>query len=85
MPNIGPTFGDELNAAGLVGLPLSWSSDGEIYFSEAVTRAQRRAVLDVLAVHNPLVLSPRQVLLAQLETATTLSQLRTVVQQLFGA
>lgn len=51
---IGPTFPVELQAAGLLALPFSWGSDGQIVFDESVTKAQRDAVLAVYAAHDPL-------------------------------
>lgn len=53
MPNIGPTFADELAAAGLGGLSMSWNSDGTISYEATVTQQQRDAVATVLAAHNP--------------------------------
>lgn len=49
---IGETFYSELLAAGLVGLPFSWSADGDLYFGEAMTQAQIDAVLSVVAAHD---------------------------------
>lgn len=53
MPAIGPTFGEEIRAAGLSGLPFSWGSDGKIEFGEAMDQDQRGAVLAVAAAHDP--------------------------------
>lgn len=50
---IGPTFGDELVAAGLGGLPIGWSESGGIISGlEALPEAQQTAVLAVLAAHD---------------------------------
>lgn len=49
---IGPTFGDEIAAAGLGGLPFSWTPEGLGDLS-ALTDTQRAAVEAVLAAHNP--------------------------------
>jgi len=48
----GPTFGDEQIAAGLGGIPITWSPS-EIYGRENLT-AQQNADLDaVIAAHDP--------------------------------
>lgn len=49
---IGPNFGNELAAAGLVGLPISWSAAGSITYGPSVTAAQQSAAEAVLAAHN---------------------------------
>jgi hypothetical protein len=49
---IGPTFGDELHAAGLGGLPFSWCDDGS-YFIEQLTDEQTKTFLEVLMKHDP--------------------------------
>lgn len=53
MKAIGPTFADELKAAGLLGLPFSWGADGTIEFRADMPQVQRDAVLAVYAAHNP--------------------------------
>lgn len=53
MKPIGPTFQRELQSAGLLGLPFSWSSDGSINFDDAMTQTQIDAVNAVYAVHDP--------------------------------
>lgn len=66
---IGPSFSDELKAAGLSGLPFSWGSDGAIQFDPRMTQAQKDAVLAVYAAHNPASVaspSPRDLDLADL-------------------
>jgi hypothetical protein len=50
---IGPSFYDEIVAAGLVGLPFSWSADGTIIFDPLMTAAQIASVESVYAAHNP--------------------------------
>ncbi len=75
MTTIGPSFGRELEIAGLAGLPMAWGADGRITFGDAVTRQQRDAVLTVLAAHDPTKPAPppktprafRAALLAQLD------------------
>ena len=53
MKNIGPTFPNELESAGLLGMPFSWGSNGEISFSENMTKSQKAAVLAVYEAHDP--------------------------------
>jgi hypothetical protein len=49
---IAPHFSDELQAAGLLSLPFSWSeTDG--LFTPALTAQQRAAVEAVYAAHDP--------------------------------
>lgn len=51
--SIGPTFGQELKAANLAGLPFSWMDDGTFTYSPAMTTAHITAVQSVYASHNP--------------------------------
>lgn len=53
MKKISRTFFAELEAAGLAGLPMSWSDDGEIVFSDDISDVQRNAVLQVYNLHDP--------------------------------
>jgi hypothetical protein len=63
MKEIGPTFGDELQAAGLTGLPFSWHPDGSpmpgvnppspFLFDQRMTPEQIAAVEAVYAAHDP--------------------------------
>jgi hypothetical protein len=50
---LGPTFGNELIAAGLGGLPLGVSSDGRITGREKLTDAQNSKLDAVIAAHDP--------------------------------
>lgn len=50
---IGPNFHYELGAAGLLGLPFGYSSDGEFTFNEAMTQEQIDAVMAVYEAHDP--------------------------------
>lgn len=50
---IGPSFSYELAAAGLLGLPFTWTSDGNISFEEGVTPQQKAAIVVVYDAHNP--------------------------------
>ena len=49
---LGPTFGDELTAAGLGGLPLVWFADGTISGRERLTPDQAAALDAVIAAHD---------------------------------
>jgi len=49
----GLTFGNELFAAGLAGLPFSWSEDGSVFGRENLTDAQNRKLDEVIAAHDP--------------------------------
>lgn len=53
MRKISDSFGSELQSAGLLGLPFSWTADGEFNFSDAMTDLQKTAVLAVYEAHNP--------------------------------
>jgi hypothetical protein len=50
---IGPTFGDEVIAAGLGGLPFSWGDDGDIQGIENLTAGQLRKLEGLLKAHDP--------------------------------
>ncbi|CAL8476392.1 tail fiber assembly protein [Caballeronia sp. S22] len=50
---IGPSFADELAAAGLSGLPFSWTSDGDFTYSESMTADQIAQVQAVYDAHDP--------------------------------
>ena len=53
MTAIGPSFPFELAAAGLLGLPFSWTPDGQFTYDPSLTQAQIAAVQAVVAKHNP--------------------------------
>ena len=51
---LGPTFADEVTAAGLGGLPFSWgATDDSITGRENLTSAQNTTLDGVIAVHDP--------------------------------
>jgi len=50
---IGPTFVDELKAAGAPLDGLSWGADGAIVYSPSYQAADKLIVQAVLAAHNP--------------------------------
>lgn len=52
LSNIGPTFGDEVIAAGLGGLPFSWGSDGDIQGVENLTAEQVNKLETVVDDHD---------------------------------
>lgn len=49
----GPTFAEELIAAGLGGLPFSWTADGTIWGRGQLTAAQNTTLDSVIAAHDP--------------------------------
>jgi hypothetical protein len=50
---IGPTFGQELNDAGLGGLPFAWTTEGEFTGTESLDDAQKQTLNEVVAAHDP--------------------------------
>lgn len=60
---IGPSISDELEAAGLMGLPFSWRpSDGFVRADDPrLTDAQRSAIVAVFAAHSRLIPSRAEV------------------------
>lgn len=50
---IGPRFAQDLRAAGLAGVAISWSTDGTVTGVEDLPAGQRAAVEAVLAAHDP--------------------------------
>lgn len=50
---IGPSFAEELAAAGLMGLPFTWGPDGRFTWDPALRPEQRQQVLDVYRRHDP--------------------------------
>ncbi|PWT90374.1 MAG: hypothetical protein C5B54_07275 [Acidobacteria bacterium] len=51
---LGPTFGDELMAAGLAGIPIAWGPDVvSITGRENLTPAQNNTLNSVIAQHDP--------------------------------
>lgn len=59
---LGPTFGYELEAAGLGGLGLTWTSDGTINGRENLTTEQNATLDTVIAAHDPTKL-PKNIIL----------------------
>lgn len=53
MDRLGPTFAEELWAAGLGGLPFSWGDDGVISGREHLSMEQNAALDAVVAAHRP--------------------------------
>jgi len=52
--DLGPTFGDEVIAAGLGGLPISWGeTDDTITGRENLTTAQNTTLDSVVVAHDP--------------------------------
>jgi hypothetical protein len=50
---IGPSFGVELLASGILDLPFSWGNDGTFDFGDDMTQEQIDAVLAVYEAHDP--------------------------------
>jgi hypothetical protein len=50
---IGPSFAGELAEAGMMGLPFSWSADGNLTFGIGMTALQIAAVEVIYAAHDP--------------------------------
>ena len=51
---LGPTFGDEITAAGLAGLPFSWgATDDTITGRENLSPEQNATLDEVIAAHDP--------------------------------
>lgn len=67
---IGPTFPAELAAAGLSGLPFSWSAFGTITFGDSMTADQIDAVMAVYTAHDP---TATGVTVRQIEAAEVLA------------
>ena len=52
--DLGPTFGDEVIAAGLGGLPFSWGATSDDIFGRENLTSEQNATLDgVIEVHDP--------------------------------
>lgn len=51
--SFGPTFANEIEAAGLTGLPFTWHGDGRISGRERLTAQQNATLNAVIAAHNP--------------------------------
>ena len=52
--DLGPTFGDEIMAAGLGGLPFGWGDTDETITGRENLTTEQNATLDgVIAVHDP--------------------------------
>lgn len=82
---IGPHFADELEAAGLLGLPFSWGADGSISFDPQMSPEHVAAVQAVYAAHDPTrprEASPRDQAKARLRAAATLAELKVAIEEL---
>lgn len=75
--SIGPNFPNELAAAGLLGLPFSWTSVGDIFFAATMTAPQIAAVQAVYAAHDPTKLDPATQLAAKLAAGVALTSTAT--------
>ena len=52
MTKIGPSFADEIEAAGVIDRRFTWGSDGRIEFHPDVPAAERAKVLHVYGAHD---------------------------------
>lgn len=52
-PKIGPSFYNDLIAAGLTGLPFSWTPEGVDLSDPALTKKQIADIQKVVAAHDP--------------------------------
>lgn len=50
---IGPTFPDELKAAGLLGAPFAWGADGTFSYDPSMKQTDIDAIQKVYAAHDP--------------------------------
>lgn len=83
---IGPMFAKELEAVGLLQLPFSWSGDGEIFFTPAITAEQRAAIEAVYQAHDPTAIGvPREeALKSEIQNAKTLEDLKAILLSMVG-
>lgn len=52
MPTIGPSFADEISAAGILDRRFSWGTDGRIEFHPDVPNEERQKIKAILAAHD---------------------------------
>jgi hypothetical protein len=83
---IGPTFFDEIKAAGISGDGWACSVDGRFSFN-ALPQATQDAILAVYAAHNPAAIPAKQVRDADMDTAiagdTVVAQLKAMTSAEF--
>ncbi|WP_445486916.1 hypothetical protein [Rhodopseudomonas sp. RCAM05734] len=80
MSRIGPTFAEEIVAAGLAKLPISWTDAGEIHGYDDLDPDDRAALDAVMAAHDPDRLLPQPTPLEKLTAAgLTPADLRAVL------
>jgi hypothetical protein len=90
MKTFGPSFVEELVAAGIAGLPFSWGADGSLFGTEALADDQRARLDAVIAAHDPTKdavpssVTPRQARLALLQQGL-LTQVEAAVASAGGA
>lgn len=53
MKKIGEHFGQEVEAAGLAGLPFSWGDDGQFEFGPSMKEEEIVAVQALYDAHDP--------------------------------
>ena len=57
----GPSFSRELAAAGLAGLPVSWTDDGDVLGRDNLESGQQALLDAVIAAHDPAARTPEMV------------------------
>jgi hypothetical protein len=71
MARIGPHLAEELQLAGLAGLPFTWGEDGVDLTDPRLTSGQIAAIQAVVAAHDPLVpATPSPMVQAKVQFAT---------------
>lgn len=58
MKPIGPSFTQELGLASLLGLPFSWTPEGEILFGEEMSQDDKNRVMALIEAHDSEVPEP---------------------------
>lgn len=81
---ISSSFTKELEAAGLSGLPFSWSSTGELFFSDGVTADQQAAIQAVYNAHDPDKSDFNDNILCQIAALEALETQRRVAEAVLG-
>ena len=77
---IGPSFSKELQAAGLLSLPFSWSIYG-VEYSDRITPEQRHAIEVVVAAHDPTtpVITRQEAKTSEIQNARTVEDLKVIL------
>lgn len=76
MKRIGKTFGDEIIAAGLGGIPFSGGDDGSFNFTPEITQTQKDAIMAVYAEHDPNAIPKDELEIADIKADTRFTNFR---------